>query len=85
MKWKQSHGVIKVVRRRDDFLRGICQKPLLASENIGSCELGKCLVNLWRVYFTEKALIERLRPDLLDVLLLEPGGSNFSAFGEKLN
>ena len=34
-----------------------------------------------------------VRPDLLDVLLLEPGGSNFSAFGgpagqasgEKLN
>ena len=25
-----------------------------------------------------------LRPDLLDVLLLEPGGSNFSAFGEKI-
>ena len=25
-----------------------------------------------------------IRPDLLDVLLLEPGGSNFSAFGEKI-
>ena len=25
-----------------------------------------------------------VRPDLLDVLLLEPGGANFSAFGEKI-
>ena len=25
-----------------------------------------------------------VRPDLLDVLLLEPGGSNFSAFGGKI-
>ena len=34
------------------------------------------LVGLGRFY--------NIRPDLLDVLLLEPGGSNFSAFGEKI-
>ena len=31
LKWKRPNGVMKVVRRHDDFSRGICQKPLLAS------------------------------------------------------
>ena len=32
---------------------------------------------MYRIHFN-------LRPNLLDVLLLEPGGPNFSAFGEKI-
>ena len=48
LKQYQRAGMMNVVRRRDRCERGICQKPLLASNfvKIGSSELGKGFVYL---------------------------------------